>query len=89
MPRKKTDSAENVDFEAAIEQLDTIVTKMEAGGLSLEDSLEKFEQGIKLTRHCQQALKQAEQKVKVLLEKNGKIELTPFELDEDDENDDD
>ena len=66
------------DFEAALEQLEELVASMEDGELSLEDSLEAFEKGIKLTRECQTALKNAEQKVQVLLDESGEPE--DFEL---------
>jgi exodeoxyribonuclease VII small subunit len=68
MARKKTD---NFDFEAALEDLEALVTSMEEGKLSLEESLQAFEKGIKLTRECQQALQQAEQKVQVLINEKG------------------
>jgi exodeoxyribonuclease VII small subunit len=55
---------------------------MEQGELSLDDSLKHFERGVQLTRSCQQALKDAEQKVQVLLEKDGQASLEPFENDE-------
>jgi exodeoxyribonuclease VII small subunit len=75
---RKSITPENFNFEAALEQLNQLVEKMEAGGLSLEDSLRSFEQGIALTRQCQQALQAAEQKVQILLEKNGKTSLEPY-----------
>lgn len=70
MPKTK----KSVDFEEALDQLEELVEDMENGDLSLEESLKAFEQGIKLTRECQQALSQAEQKVKVLIEQNGKLQ---------------
>ena len=66
------------DFEGALKELESLVEKMEAGNISLEDSLKYFERGIALTRTCQQALAEAEQKVSILLEKNGSEELQPF-----------
>lgn len=69
------------DFEAALAELETLVEKMEQGDLSLDESLKQFERGIKLTRSCQQALRDAEQKVQVLLEKNGQETLEPFDSD--------
>lgn len=51
------------DFESSLTQLEEILSSMEEGGLSLEDSLKKFETGVKLTRHCQKLLEKAEQKV--------------------------
>ena len=70
------------DFERALEELEALVEKMEAGDLTLEDSLKYFERGVALTRACQKALAEAEQKVKILLEKDGKAELQPFESDD-------
>lgn len=51
---------------------------MEGGDLTLEDALKDFERGITLTRECQQALAEAEQKVRILMEKDGKSDLSPF-----------
>jgi len=70
------------DFETALAELETLVEKMEQGDQSLDESLKQFERGVQLTRSCQQALKDAEQKVQILLTKNGKETLQPF----DDEN---
>ena len=69
-------------FEQSLEKLEQLVERMEQGDLSLEDSLSTFEQGIKLTRECSQALARAEQKVKLLIEENGTADFTS--LDEDD-----
>lgn len=71
------------DFEEALEELEELVTSMEDGDLSLEESLQAFEKGIKLTRECQTALKNAEQKVQVLLNENGDTEEIELEDDED------
>lgn len=79
MPSKKTNA---FDFESAIENLESIVDDMEAGDLSLEEAMAQFEQGVKLTRDCHKALQQAEQKVKILLEKQGELELVDFANDE-------
>lgn len=65
-------------FEESISRLEALVERMEDGNLSLEESLKTFEEGIKLTRECQQALKTAEQKVKLLIEKNSSVEEIPF-----------
>ena len=62
------------NFEEALEELEDLVSSMEEGDLSLEESLKAFEKGIKLTRECQTALKKAEQKVQVLLNENGDTE---------------
>ncbi len=54
------------DFEAALAELEQIVLRLERGDLPLEESLRQFERGIALTRSCQKALRQAEQKIRVL-----------------------
>ncbi|MEJ6655527.1 MAG: exodeoxyribonuclease VII small subunit [Pseudomonas sp.] len=74
MARKKT----AVDFEQSLGALQTLVERLESGDLSLEDSLSAFEQGVTLTRECQQALTQAEQKVSQLLEQDGQLVTAPF-----------
>jgi len=66
---KKKDSAFN--FEESLASLESLVTAMEDGDLSLEESLQAFEKGIRLTRECQSALQKAEQKVQVLINENG------------------
>lgn len=77
--------AKTIDFESALAELEALVSKMEAGDLSLEDSLEAFEQGVKLTRECQAQLSRAEQRVKKLIEENGRLEVVDFEEAEDDD----
>lgn len=67
------------DFEQALTELESLVEQMEQGEMGLEDSLKAFERGIVLTRTCQQALQEAEQKVRVLMEKDGKTELHPLD----------
>jgi exodeoxyribonuclease VII small subunit len=66
-------------FEQSLKELETLVEKMEQGDLSLEESLQHFERGVQLTRACQQALKDAEQKVETLFKKNGQEEVVPFD----------
>ena len=68
---------EPVDFEAALAELEELVSRMESGTLSLEASLEAFERGIKLTRDCQAALRQAELRVKALTQDGDEVDLTP------------
>ncbi len=80
VPKQKRSS---FHFERALGELEKLVEKMEGGDLSLEESLKHFERGIELTRACQKALAEAEQKVQILLEKEGKTELEPFTPDDD------
>ena len=77
MARKKAAA----DFETSLAELQSLVERLESGELSLEDSLGAFEQGIRLTRDCQAALAQAEQKVQQLLERDGELEEVPFDAD--------
>lgn len=72
------DSLSDVSFEEALKELESIVRKMEQGDLPLDQSLAAFERGVQLTRHCQQALQSAQQKVQVLLVDDEKAELSPF-----------
>jgi exodeoxyribonuclease VII small subunit len=66
------------DFEKALGELEALVEKMEQGELSLEESLRQFERGIVLTRACQKALSEAEQKVQILMQNTGAAALKPF-----------
>lgn len=68
-----------LDFEAALSELEQLVDRMEKGELTLEDALKDFERGVELTRECQTALNNAEQKVQQLVDENGQIQLIPFE----------
>lgn len=65
-----------MSFEKKLNRLEEIVSKMESGDLSLDDSLKLFEEGVKLSRECNQELTQAEQKVKLLTSVNEKGEPT-------------
>lgn len=77
-----TDSNPAFDFEQAMADLESLVSRMESGELTLEESLQTFERGIHLTSACQQALSSAEQRVQILLEQaNGSSEARPFNAD--------
>ncbi len=82
MTRQKSASP---DFEAALAELEQIVARLEQGELSLEESLRQFERGVELTRGCQRALRQAEQKIQVLTRKQdgGLVEQDFAPTDED------
>jgi len=79
MTKKASGSKTDIDFEAALKELEGLVEKMEQGDLSLEQSLKDFERGIALTRACPQALREAEQKVQLLAGNSDEAELAPFE----------
>ena len=70
------------DFERSLSELEATVDKLEHGELSLEDALKQFERGVALARDCQASLRQAEQKVEILLQKSTTAEPEPFEPDE-------
>jgi len=67
-------------FEDALNKLEKIVSKLEEGDISLEESLRLFEEGIKWSRFCTQKLEEAEKKVEILLRgKEGDMKTEPFE----------
>jgi exodeoxyribonuclease VII small subunit len=68
-----------VDFEQQLAALEGLVNSLESGELSLEESLKSFEQGIKVARDCQAALKSAEQKVEVLMRQGDELVSQPYE----------
>ena len=76
MPRKRS---ETPTFEKSLKELEALVEKMEQGDLSLEESLRHFERGVALSRACQEALKTAEQKVEILMQKDGQDKIAPFD----------
>jgi exodeoxyribonuclease VII small subunit len=65
-------------FEEALESLEQITRELENGDLSLEKSLKKFDEGIKLAEYCNHKLEEAQQKVDLLLKKDGKLVSVPF-----------
>jgi exodeoxyribonuclease VII small subunit len=69
--KSKDKDIDSPDLEKSLAELESIVEKLEAGDLTLDESLKQFERGVQLTRHCQTALRKAEQKVDILLKKNG------------------
>jgi exodeoxyribonuclease VII small subunit len=87
------ETAPPADFERSLTELESIVEQLEQGDLSLDDSLKQFERGVQLTRVCQSALKQAEQKVEILLRRTqrddqqrddqSEFETAPFRADGD------
>ena len=82
-PRRKP-PAKPVDLEKSLAELETIVEQLESGELPLEASLKEFERGVRLSRECQGALKDAEQRVQVLMGD----ELKDFATDDSGEADD-
>ena len=71
-----------IDLEKSLSQLEDLVEELESGDLPLEKAMKKFEEGIKLTRGCQTALKDAEQKVQILLKSAGGDSLEDFDAED-------
>ncbi len=76
-------AAKPFNLEKSLADLEKLVEELESGDLPLEKAMKKFEAGIKLTRGCQAALKDAEQKVEILLKSAGGEDLEAFEIDDD------
>ena len=70
--------AEKFNFNKGLSKLEEIINKMDSGDLSLEDSLKFFEEGVKIHRQCQSALKDAEQRIRILSERYEYNEEKPF-----------
>jgi exodeoxyribonuclease VII small subunit len=82
MPNPKAATEAQPDFETAMRELEELVERLEQGDLPLEESLAAFERGVTLTRACQTALKEAEQKVEILLKKAGEPTIEAFTPDD-------
>ena len=68
-----------LDYEASVNELESLVNQLEQGDISLEESLKLYENGVLLTRDCQQSLQAAEQKVQMLLKQSGQDKLVDFD----------
>lgn len=77
MSKEKTEN-----FEESMKKLEGIVTELEKGDLNLDESVEKFEEGMKISQECSKILQNAEKKISILLEKDGKIEEENFTTEE-------
>ncbi len=77
MSEPKTDT-QAPEFEQALAELEALVARLERGDLPLDEAMKTFERGVELTRHCQTALKAAQQRVEILLKRNGQPEPEPF-----------
>ncbi len=70
------------NFEEQIEELESIIKELEAGKLNLDESVEKFEEGMKISKECSKMLESAERKITILLNKDGNVEEENFEAKE-------
>lgn len=75
---KNTD-IEKMSFEKAMDELETIVSDLENGSIELEESIERYQRGIQLKKHCDQKLKEANMKIdQIEIDKNGNVTEKPF-----------
>lgn len=83
MKEKEKDKSPDLDFEKALGDLEKVVDELEKGGLSLNESLARFERGVKLARFLRNELDKAEKKVEILLnDEKGGVSAEPFSLEE-------
>ena len=69
---------EEKNFEQSMQDLEKIVTELEKGDLNLDESVKKFEEGMKISKQCNNMLEKAEKKITILLEKDGELEEKDF-----------
>ncbi|WP_048195653.1 exodeoxyribonuclease VII small subunit [Methanococcoides methylutens] len=72
------ETIDELTFEEALEELETIVEHLERGQLTLDDSIGTFEKGMKLALLCNRKIESSEKKIELLIEKNGKLSTEPF-----------
>lgn len=70
--------ADAVNFEQTLAELEGLIERLESGSLPLDEALKTFERGVELTRGCQTALRNAQQKVEILLQRDGAATVEPF-----------
>ncbi len=69
-----------MNFEEAMKKLEKIVTELESGNFNLDESVLKFEEGIKIAKQCNNMLENAEKKITILLEKDGELKENNFDV---------
>lgn len=70
------------NFEESMKKLESIVNELENGNLNLDESVEKFEEGMKIAKQCNTILEDSEKKITILLEKDGELKEENFEVNE-------
>lgn len=76
---KTAEKLEDMSFEDAMSELETLVKKMESGEAKLEDSIQSYERGVALKKHCETKLKEAQEKIeKITMSDNGEMKTEPF-----------
>ena len=73
-------SKENLNFEDSIKKLEEIANELESGKLTLEESVNKFEEGMNLSKNCNKILQDAEKKISIIINENGKIKEENFNI---------
>ena len=74
---------DQMSFEEALQELDTIVSALESGKAPLEQSIESYERGMALKKHCESKLSAAQEKIeKITIQPNGEAKAEPFDLNE-------
>lgn len=71
-----------MNFEESMQKLEQITKELESGELDLNSSMEKFEEGMKISKKCNEILENAEKKITILLSKDGKLQEENFEVEE-------
>jgi len=71
--------AKELKFEEMMKNLEDIVNDLESGEMPLDDSLKKYEEGVRLLRQCRKRLDETKRKVEILVKKGGKLTAEPFE----------
>ena len=85
MVKQSSSKKKDFNFEESLSELEGLIERLEMGEQTLESSLKDFERGVELTRNCQTALQDAEQRVEQLIEKSGVEQLAIFNAISDDE----
>ena len=88
--RKKTDEQtegvkREMNFEKALARLETIVSEMESGSLSLENMMARFEEGQTLVTYCADKLNEVERRIEILVKKDGEVKAEPFTVPDDEQ----
>ena len=71
-----------MNFEESMKMLETIVTELENGNLNLDESVKKFEEGMKMAKQCNNILEETEKKITILLENDGELKEENFDTEE-------
>ena len=71
-----------MSFEESMKKLETIVTELENGNLNLDESVKKFEEGMKMAKQCNNILEETEKKITILLENDGELKEENFQTEE-------